>query len=135
SGLICRVRLAGVLSSERTAMLAFVLATVVESAGRPEPLQNALTSQLEAACAETQQAGDVVRRSVLQEHRDDRPIAVLDVIQQRADLTRLGVRELPLTRGGAPDDSGLLFGIRIPAEDAVGAGKARGAGQVLIHGI
>jgi hypothetical protein len=77
----------------------------------------------------------VVWRGVLQEHRDDRPIAILDLIQQCVDLTRLKVGELLLPRGGAPDDSDLLLGIRIAAEDAVGAGKARGTGQVLIHGI
>ena len=113
-------------------MFAPVLVTVVDSAGRPEPLQDALTSHSEGACADTQQAGDVVRRGVLQEHRDDRPIAILDLIQQRVDLTRLKVRELLLTRRGAPDDSGLRFRICIAAEDAVGAGNGRRAGQVLI---
>src|SRR5581483_3455827 len=90
----------------------------------PEPLQDALTSQFEGACAETQQAGDVVWRGVLQEHRDDRPIAILDLIQQRVDRAPLKVGELLLPRGGAPDDSDLLLGIRIAAKDTIGAGNS-----------
>lgn len=116
-------------------MFALILATVVDSAGRPERLQDPLTSQLEGACADTQQAGDVVRMGVLEEHRDDRPIAVLHLVQQNVDLTRLKVRELLLSRGHTPDDADLLLRIRIAPEDAVGAGNGRGTGQVLIHSI
>jgi hypothetical protein len=60
-------------------------------------------------------------------------IARLYLTQQRVDLSRLKARELLLTRRDAPDDTGLLFGICVAAEDAVGAGNGRGAGQVLIH--
>ena len=66
-------------------MFVLALVAVVDSAGRPEPLQDALTSQLEGVRADTQQAGDVVRMRVLDEHRDDRPIAILYLIEQRVD--------------------------------------------------
>src|SRR5438067_12036859 len=105
-------------------VFASVLATLVDSAGQPEPLQDVLTSQLEGACADAQQAGDVVRRSVLREHRDDRPIAILYLIQQRVDLSRLTVRELRLPRGDAPDDTGLLVGISAAAEHPIGPANA-----------
>ena len=103
---------------------------VVASAGRPEPLQDALISQLEGVCADTQHAGDVVWWGVLQKHGDDRPILILHLIEQRVDRTRLEVRELLLPGGSAPDDSGLLFGICITPDDPIGAGNGRGRGQV-----
>jgi hypothetical protein len=47
---------------------------------------------------------------VLQAQRDERPIMILRLIEQRVDRTRLEVRELLLPGGGAPDDTGLLSG-------------------------
>jgi hypothetical protein len=52
----------------------------------------------------------VVWRGVLEEHRDERPIVILRLIEQRVDRTRLEVREPLLPGGGASDDTGLLFG-------------------------
>jgi hypothetical protein len=46
----------------------------------PETLQDAHASPLELACADSQGSGDLIGRGALQQHRDDRSIAILCAI-------------------------------------------------------